>query len=282
MSITDEYIGLKFANNWEILEKYSCAEYRKIYEEMTGDTTKKIKNSHYLVKNNSCGIETYMERSTIQRNLNKPCLSKCKGCNGTFSENCYYKTTCRVKPLYKIPDRIQKIFSGNIYGLFKVLNIKPSADYSDHQQRVDVQCTICNTIHKDARLNSILEETHTCECFKHHSVGEAKIKKYLDDKGYNYRSEYTFNDLFGEGGGALRYDFAILDTNNQLICLIEYDGEQHYSEAGSYYNEKGQVQIHDNKKDIYAAEHNIPLLRIPYWKIGQINKEIFTFLLNNI
>lgn len=282
MPIVEDYIGLKFANNWEILEKYSCADYRKIYVEMTGDTTKQIKNSHYLVKNHTCGIETYMERSTIKRNLDKDYISKCKGCNGTFSEKCYYKTLCRVKPLYKIPDRTQKVYTGHTYGLFEVLEIKPSANYADHQQRVDVKCTICGTIHKDIRLNAILEETHACECFKQHSIGETKIKKYLDDKGYNYRTEYTFEDLFGEGGGSLRYDFAILDENNKLVCLIEYDGEQHYSEAGSYYNETGKVQIHDNKKDDYANKHNIPLLRIPYWKIGYVDKEIFTFLLNNI
>jgi len=44
------FVGKKFANNWEVLEKYSCSEYRTIYQEMTGDTTKQIKNSHYLVK----------------------------------------------------------------------------------------------------------------------------------------------------------------------------------------------------------------------------------------
>ena len=81
--------NIKFANNWEILEVLTCAEYRAIYQEMTGDTTKKIKNTHYLVRNNNCGVETYMERSTVQRNLEKECLSKCRGCNGTFTEKCY-------------------------------------------------------------------------------------------------------------------------------------------------------------------------------------------------
>ena len=279
-SKTDKYVGLKFANNWEILERYSCSEYKAIYEEMTGDTTKIIKNAHYFVRNNECGIETYMERSTIQRNLNKECLSKCKGCNGIVTDKCYYKTSCRVKPLYKIPDRQQKVFEGHPYGLFTVLSVKPSKDYADHQQRVDVKCNLCGTIQEDVRLNSILEETHVCECFKSHSVGEAKIKKYLDDNGYNYRTEYTFEDLFGEGRRPLRYDFAIFDDNNELAGLIEFDGEQHYSESGSYYNEDGLVQIHDKRKNEYAESHNIPLLRIPYTKITKINEIIFPFLLS--
>ena len=72
-----------------------------------------------------------------------------------------------------------------------------------------------------------------------------------------------FEELRGIGGGILRYDFAIF-KNDELRCLIEYDGEQHFSEAGTYFNERGQVQIHDGMKDKYALTNNIPLLRIPY------------------
>ena len=39
------------------------------------------------------------------------------------------------------------------------------------------------------------------------------------------KKEYTFKDLKGIRGGCLRFDFAILNKNNSLIELIEFDGE---------------------------------------------------------
>ena len=121
----ESWVGMIFGNNWEILKKYNCAEYRKIYIEATGDTSKQIKNTHYFVRNNNCGIETYMERTVIDRALknNTPIMSKCKGCNNCskiINNNCYYANTCRIKPLTKIPDRKQKIEIGKIYGNFYV------------------------------------------------------------------------------------------------------------------------------------------------------------------
>ena len=74
----ESWVGKTFGNDWEILEKYNCAEYRAIYIKATGDETKKIKNALYLVRNNICGIETYMERTVIDRALRNgtSCMSK--------------------------------------------------------------------------------------------------------------------------------------------------------------------------------------------------------------
>lgn len=272
--------NIKFANNWEILEVLTCAEYRAIYQEMTGDTTKKIKNTHYLVRNNNCGIETYMERSTVQRNLEKECLSKCKGCNGTFTEKCYYSNKCRIKPLYKIPEREQKVKVGESYGLFTVLSIKPSGDYADHQCRAEVKCKMCGAT-LETRFDKLLEEELACECFKSHSTGEMKIKYYFDNHQCKYKSEYTFSDLYDQS--SLRYDFALFNDDDTLLALIEFDGEQHFKYIPGVHDTKEdfeKLQKHDKMKNEYVKINNIPLLRIPYTKIHTIDEELINFILS--
>ena len=93
-----------------------------------------------------------------------------------------------------------------------------------------------------------------------------------------YKSEYKFPNLTGLGHGNLRYDFAILNNENKVTKLIEFDGEQHFQEAGSYYNETGQVQIHDAIKDEFAKINNIPLLRIAYFEKNEIDSKLNDFL----
>ena len=48
------------------------------------------------------------------------------------------------------------------------------------------------------------------------------IHRLLTLKGVKFETEYTFPDLFGDSGRQLRFDFAILNDNNKLMCLIEY------------------------------------------------------------
>lgn len=51
-----------------------------------------------------------------------------------------------------------------------------------------------------------------------------KLKKLLKENNILFKREYTFPDLFGIGGGKLRFDFGILDNRGNLLYLIEYDG----------------------------------------------------------
>lgn len=273
----EDWTGLIFANGWVIDKKLSCAEYRKIYLEQTGDATKIIKNAHYLCRNEHCGISTYIERTVIQRALRNgtACLSKCKGCSGK-KENCHYSIQCREKNLTKIPDRSEKIKIGDIYGFWKVIDIITSEDNSDHQCRAKCKCILCEEI-KLIRYDTLINLEAACECYKKHSTGEMLVKKYLDKYGIDYKTEYVFDNLIGLGGGQLRYDFAIFNGDN-LISLIEFDGEQHFEEAGSYFNPTGKVQIHDGIKNDFAKNNNIFLLRIPYTDIGNIENILFKFL----
>jgi hypothetical protein len=273
----EDWSGLEFANGWQIQKKLNCAEYRQIYIEQTGDTTKQIKNTHYLCYNKNCGVSTYIERTVIQRAINNqtPCLSKCKGCTGS-SENCHYSIQCREKHLTKTPDRAQKIQVGNTYGAWIVNSILSSGMSSDHQMRAVCMCKYCGK-QDTIRCDCLFERTAACECFKRHSIGEMAVKEILDTLKITYNTEQRFEGLVGLKGSPLRYDFALM-KDTDIVALVEYDGEQHFSKPGTRFNEDGSVQIHDAMKNEYAKNNNIPLLRIPYFDLMRANEIMSQFL----
>jgi hypothetical protein len=275
----ENWEGLTFGNGWVIQKKLNCAEYRAIYIEQTGDTSKQIKNAHYLCYNENCGIATYIERTVIKRTMdaNRDCLSKCKGCNGD-RENCHYSVQCRQFNLSKVPDRTPKASVGDIIGNWKVLKIIPSGNNAGHQVHVIAECALCGK-QREITMDGLISRSAPCDCYRSHSSGEMLVKTYLDKCNYPYITEYIFDNLVGLGSGSLRYDFALLSADNKVIGLIEFDGEQHYQEAGSYFNETGKVQIHDKIKDQFAEKYNIPLLRIPYFEAANVDTLIAAFLL---
>ena len=106
------------------------------------------------------------------------------------------------------------------------------------------------------------------------SKGENKIYDYLNKNNYNFKTQFTFYDLVSFKGRKLRFDFAIFDKNENLICLIEYDGEFHYEEKFDDKEEYEKVKNNDILKDEYCKNNNIFLIRIPYWNYGNIEKII--------
>ena len=278
MAAAVNLVGSQFGNGWEATAKLTCAQYRDIYIQETGDTSKQIKNSHYLCHNHECGVDTYMESTTIQRAIRSgaSCMSKCKGCSKDKTK-CFYVTVCREKNLTKIPDRTKKINIGDVIGLWTVVDISDSGANSDHQCHAHCTCNLCGA-KKTVRFDHLSDLNVACDCFRSHSSGEMLVKQSLDKLHLPYQSEYTFPDLVGTGGGALRYDYAIFDFNKKIIGLIEFDGQQHFQEAGTYFNPTGRVQEHDEIKNMYAYMHNIPLLRIPYNQAAQTEELLIDFI----
>ena len=77
------------------------------------------------------------------------------------------------------------------------------------------------------------------------------------------------------------FDFAV-NIKNKLY-LIEFDGEQHFN-IESQFGDKNKEDkynkliANDNRKNKYCKDNNIPLLRIPYWDINNIEKILSEFL----
>jgi hypothetical protein len=261
---TTDWIGKRFANGWEII--------RKISKEEEIEMGMGTHNAHFECYNHICGVTTCIEKTTLNTYLTEPrdVLFNCRKCN---PETCKYKDKVRkqVGRDAVIADRSKTIKVGDKFGAFVVTKILSSTEFGGHQSRAIIRCSICGA-ERECLYHHLMNFNVACECFKSHSSGEILVKNYLDNHRYDYKTEYVFDELRGTGGGFLRYDFAIF-KNGELKCLVEYDGEQHFQEAGTYFNERGQVQVHDNIKNQYALTHQIPLLRIPYtdaYKVDEI------------
>lgn len=91
------------------------------------------------------------------------------------------------------------------------------------------------------------------------SYGATAIKNILDNNKINYFMEYIFDDL-----PRRKFDFAIHD-NGIIIRLIEFDGEQHQKDSKSSWH-TDDLMKRDKEKNEYSIQHDIPLVRIPFWK----------------
>lgn len=69
------------------------------------------------------------------------------------------------------------------------------------------------------------------------------------------------------------FDFAIF-KNGKLVCLIEFDGEQHYRPIDFLGGEdKFKIQ---QTNDYFCREHDIPLIRIPYYDYPEYMTELIS------
>ena len=123
------------------------------------------------------------------------------------------------------------------------------------------KCDCGNEIDVDAHS---LKKGNTQSCGCLNSKGEQKIISLLQNNNIPYIKEKIFIDLSPE----LRFDFYI---NNKYI--IEFDGIQHFETKNSYWDTPEHLiktQKHDAIKNQYCFEHDIPIIRIPYWHLENI------------
>lgn len=150
-------------------------------------------------------------------------------------------------------------------------NIEIIGDYINDMTKIDFLCKICGTKWK-VTPNNILHKSGCPKCKE--SKGENRIDNYLLNKEITFIRQYKFNDC--KNILALPFDF-YLPKNN--IC-IEYDGLLHYKAVDYFGGEEAlkATQMRDEIKTNYCKEHNIKLIRIPYWDFNNIedilNKEL--------
>lgn len=127
------------------------------------------------------------------------------------------------------------------------------------------KCKICGREFISAGYHIRQGLVKSCGCV--HSHNERNIIKLLEENNIPYQKEYTFPDLKGERGGALRFDFAIFNKDGRLSHLLEYNGQQHYIKVPGKWGEDFEInQRNDQKKIDYCKTHNIELRIIPFYQ----------------
>lgn len=123
--------------------------------------------------------------------------------------------------------------------------------------------------------NTIVREDHlkngttiSCGCIK--SKGELLITQMLIENNIDFKTQYSFSDLKGKSL-PLRFDFAIF-KNEQLYCLIEFQGEQHEKPITFFGGDETfqMMREYDNKKEEYCRTNEIKLIKIYYQDIDKL------------
>ena len=222
-------------------------------------------------------------RLTVIENLysqgKKKCLCDCGNIidvvttnltNGnTKSCGCYQKEQASKASL--------NILLGQRFGKLTVIERAPNNRYNHVCWKCQCDCGGITIVDVNNLRNGT---TNSCGCIK--SKGEMIVQQLLQECNINYKSQYSLDNIFLESGRRPIFDFAIFDNNNNLQCLLEYDGKQHFEYSGYGWNTEEnfkQTINRDKQKDKLCKENNIPLIRIPYWELDNINKE---WLLNKI
>lgn len=109
------------------------------------------------------------------------------------------------------------------------------------------------------------------------SKGEYIISEILNKNNINYKHDYCLEDFFNKTNRRLRFDFIIYDNLNNIERIVEFDGNQHLIGmwGGSWSNIENYETIHERDllKNKYCFENNIPLIRIPYYKLKTLTLE---------
>jgi len=150
-------------------------------------------------------------------------------------------------------------FEEEIVEIIESKNGKLLSPYIHSNGQVKVICNEHNYIWDIMPLN--LKKGKWCPiCSLPYS--EKVVYDYLIDQGCIVISQYTFSDLVGYNNELLKFDFAILDKEFNLIQLIEVDDDSHRYNLTT--PDKVLVQERDIIKNDYCNLNNIALYRLEY------------------
>jgi len=171
--------------------------------------------------------------------------------------------TCSNNKKHTIDD-ISKLLEKENYKLL-------SNEYINNKEKLNMMCPKKHSF--EMRLNDFITGYRCKYCVE--SLGEQKITNFLEkcnDVEY-FDSEYKFIDC--KNKNQLPFDFFVND-----LFLIEFDGLQHFEEI-EFFGGKESFELRKNNDKIktnYCRQKKIPLLRISYNRINEIDKIIESYM----
>lgn len=179
-----------------------------------------------------------------------------RGCRYCAKENCRLLQT-----------KTQEQFEKEVYSIF-LDKYKVIGKYINSTTHIEVYCNNCNESFFIAPKH--LLNGHGCSICSI-SRGEQKIKSFLILNNIDFIQQYKFDNCRSKR--KLPFDFAIF-KNEDLYCLIEYQGIQHYKPVETFGGEKQfleQQKVDKIKKD-FCNNQNIKLIEISYLDFNNIEE----------
>lgn len=221
---------------------------------------------------NTYGYLTVIERAPNSKDGRAMWKCKCKCGNevivsgkhlrsgNTKSCGCYHKERATQSNLSRGGD-----LTGKRFGKLVVLEEDGFVMGTNGKRRRLWKCqcdcgNICSIQHQYLQYG----DTKSCGCIN--SVGNMTINRLLTLAHINFDTEYEFSDCICNTM-PYKFDFALKDETNNLLGLIEYQGDIHftYHENGWNNKEKFEERIkRDKEKFDYCQNNNIKLYYITY------------------
>ena len=159
---------------------------------------------------------------------------------------------------------LEKDMTGMTFGKLTVISKSNFKNSCSNHTYWNCKCECGNTcVVMGHRLRN--GTTKSCGCLL--STGEMKISQLLNQNNIIFEQQKMFDNCYLHNGGKCRFDFYINNT-----YLIEYDGQQHFYSV-EYFGGEKQFKIQQERdayKNQWCRENNIPLIRIPYWKLDTL------------
>lgn len=208
------------------------------------DETKPRGQGHniYWICQCDCGNQISVNSCNLNSALKKGRNSSCGKCNANLTD-----------------------LTGNVYGKLTVIGHDDSYMSNKSNGWKHKWICSCECGNKVSVFGTNLTRLHTTSCgCANRSIGEENIEKCLIENNIIYAKEWSFPDLVSKK--KLRFDFAIFNSDNQLIELIEFDGRQHSNEYTPWNSLETlqERQQRDELKNQYCKDNGIKLLRINY------------------
>lgn len=194
------------------------------------------------------------------------CLCDCgnKTTVSTNHLNSGHTQSCGCLQKERTREACRKDISGQRFGMLTAIEID---EENSLPKKVKWKCRCdCGTIKSFSRNNLMSGECSSCGC-KRFSKGEAKIVDLLNKEKIPFEHEKTFPDCkSSKTNKNYRYDFYV---NNSY--LIEFHGQQHFSQSQYFTEPLEDVEFRDAEKVEWAKANNIPLIVIPYTKLDTLS-----------
>lgn len=218
---------------------------------------------------------TVLELNHDRRNADAICQCECGTIKPVAIKNLVkgLSKDCGCGRKHTLRETQTKNLVGQKFGKLTVVELMP--DSNKFHRRV-YRC-VCECGNEIIVSSICLTNYHTLSCGCLISYYNLYITQFLHAIGVKFFPEYRVKI----GDGQYRFDFYLPDYN----LFIEYDGIQHF-ETMRYFgnNEKKnqevleKTQYRDNLKTQYCEEHNINLLRIPYYEKENLEEIIINHL----
>jgi hypothetical protein len=149
-----------------------------------------------------------------------------------------------------------------------------SKEYKNNYTSLEVECP--NGHRYRVKYYNFQDGKRCPECASN-SKGEDLINTKLKDSELIYSRQYRIDECRNKN--PLPFDFGIFNNENNLICLIEYQGIQHFKPIKYFGGLEGfeYRKENDNIKSTYCKDKNINLFLISYLDIKNIEE-----IINNI